>query len=46
MPSPFPGMDDLYHYEADIDYTRPPPLAMTPEQAEWTDKVLCNSGLR
>lgn len=40
------GVYDLYHYEADIDYTSPPPLALSPEQAEWADKLLRESGLR
>lgn len=37
---------DLYHYDADIDYTLPPPLPLAPEQAEWADKLLRDSGHR
>lgn len=37
---------DLYHYEADIDYTLPPPLPLPNGQAEWSDKLLRESGVR
>ena len=37
---------DLYHYEADIDYTLPPPLPLPNGQAEWADKLLRESGVR
>ncbi|MCX7411313.1 MAG: DUF4058 family protein [Planctomycetales bacterium] len=37
---------DLYYYEADIDYTLPPPLPLPNGQAEWSDKLLRESGVR
>lgn len=37
---------DLYHYDADIDYSQPAPLPLSGEQADWADKLLRSSGRR
>lgn len=37
---------DLYHYDADINYLRPPSLPLPLEQTEWAEKLLQEAGRR
>jgi hypothetical protein len=55
MPSPFPGMDpylegstwmDLSDYNLEVDYTKPPDMSLSPEEATWLDTRVRAVGLR
>ncbi len=37
---------DVGRYTLDIDYTQSPPVPLTPEEQEWSDKLLRKKGLR
>ena len=37
---------DLSEYDLEIDYTKPPDVAFSPEEAEWSDSWLRATGLR
>jgi hypothetical protein len=40
------AIHDLYGYADAVDYSRPPPGPLTPEQAAWVDRRLRETGKR